>query len=1064
MKKQDAFIQMMGGPRVHVAHSRVDIPPLGRWLLFVVHQHRASGISRDSAASLLWSSCAKHKASQRLRQLIYDTTTKVGTPLLMSDAGVLRLVVDSDLDKGLTHSRLRQLTQDLCPLGSKPASSCLPLLLPAPTTRAEGFRRQEERVLRGHLRAAAAAMWDLAEQTANWDDAVTAARLLLWLDPHSPRWIRRFIIVALANDRPASAEALLTRLDSTAYPQELHDELHRLIRQRGTRPDLKGESNSALPFVGRAQELKVVADRILSAGESSTTVILGELGIGKSRFLSELRTKLELRGVQVHWASCTPGNAHVPFTVLADIIDPLRGSGSLPLADPWKDVVLHLSSAGTDESERRLPFLKPDATRLRLQEGIARLFESLASTSPQAILVDDAHWADPTSLDVVRAVLSRRACPLAFVCALPPHPLPFPTALWVGHDVNERSLTLSLPPLSPDDAGALASACLLARGETTTRAGDLARASGGHPLLITALAAAGVSGTADLSPPEHWRRAAEQGLSHCTWQGRAVFSILVLLGPTSLDTLAAVLCLDAFEVADHLRDGVARGWVTHTAGQYQFPNQLMAEAIRVALGPPLLQVAHRQVASYLRSSGKEARLGDVAFHMFHGGETAGAAQEAYRAAKSASERGALAEAGRFYELAVTASGNDPSASLLRDAGNCQLLQCHLLEGVAFLRRAEAAFTADGSTAAFRRTRICRINAESEAGLLRHAEAARQLAELRRDALSANELPTFLAGAEAELRVLEREGAPGRIRTVLADISCQQSRYVLRDACHAHMLLALKVFYGDTSEALVHAREALQLATRTNDRDLALRARHRLYVVMIYCGLGAHSQADECYRILVAHSQRVGDVRMQYTTLSNRAVWLMELGAYLDAATLLRNAGRNLPESARGEQLNLLLNLGECALHQRDFLDAFQIFSRAQEQVDAGTRDFLRDVVHAGLGLAALENGQLDHARASFQALRPWSEWCFDPTMILTFRARWLTRLGQVRDAIQMLEEHAAMLHSRYPTIWIRVQVLSGRIARRYGYSSNREDLKAAKVLAARLGLPVRVAELQDLLQ
>jgi tetratricopeptide (TPR) repeat protein len=278
-----------------------------------------------------------------------------------------------------------------------------------------------------------------------------------------------------------------------------------------------------------------------------------------------------------------------------------------------------------------------------------------------------------------------------------------------------------------------------------------------------------------------------------------------------------------------------------------------------------------------------------------------------------------------------------------------------------------------------------------------------------------------------------------------------------------MLLALNVFHGAATEGLTHARAAKALADGLGDIDVRVRAIHRLYVVLVFHGLGESREASTAVEFLLKHSEKVGDVRLRYTAMANRGVWLMEAGAYAEAHNTLSAAGATLPRTARGEQLNCHANLAEACLSRGEFEEAYRLYEVARTWYDDGTREFLRDIVTAGTGLAALRLGRLSCARACFEALREWDRWFFDPTMILRFRAQWLARLGKQTLALELLHEEGAQLRERFPSMWLRLKLFQGRFSHRHRQGLDKSAVEEAAAVAGRLGLELRRRQLLRLL-
>lgn len=181
-------------------------------------------------------------------------------------------------------------------------------------------------------------------------------------------------------------------------------------------------ATSALsPLVGRRTELEGIADAWAraAAGGSEALTLIGEAGIGKSRLLQVLQTRL---GHEAGWfeIDASSGLASTPFGALLDRNPTIARRASEPL--------------GPGESALR-----------RRMEVQARLIDWLAGLGdgslPTVLMVEDAHWLDPSSLEVLHAAA---AAPtphgrLVLVTARPPCATPIGASLPLG-------------PLSPTEA------------------------------------------------------------------------------------------------------------------------------------------------------------------------------------------------------------------------------------------------------------------------------------------------------------------------------------------------------------------------------------------------------------------------------------------------------------------------------------------------------------------------------------------------------------------------------------------------------------------------------------
>jgi predicted ATPase len=156
-------------------------------------------------------------------------------------------------------------------------------------------------------------------------------------------------------------------------------------------------------LVGRATELAAVAHALDSAaaGAPSHQLIAGEAGVGKSRLVREVAAIAELRGMRVLSGGCADiGDGGVPY---GPIVEALRSLTRELDAEQLERVV------GTSRSDlaRLVPSLGADqgsdnavqseTLQARLLDAVLGVLQRLSELSPVLFIVEDLHWADPSS-------------------------------------------------------------------------------------------------------------------------------------------------------------------------------------------------------------------------------------------------------------------------------------------------------------------------------------------------------------------------------------------------------------------------------------------------------------------------------------------------------------------------------------------------------------------------------------------------------------------------------------------------------------------------------------------
>src|SRR6478735_2135266 len=188
-------------------------------------------------------------------------------------------------------------------------------------------------------------------------------------------------------------------------------------------------SLSADQFVGRAEELGSL-DRALGeldSGGSAATLLVGEPGIGKTRLLAEVATRADARGHLVLSGSASELERDLPFSVFVDALDEyVRGLGPsrfVALDDDVRSELAHVFPSLTALASGRRVALQHE--RYRSHRAVRSLLEELASTQPLVLVLDDLHWADAASIELLGALLRRPpAAPVLLALAMRPRHVP----------------------------------------------------------------------------------------------------------------------------------------------------------------------------------------------------------------------------------------------------------------------------------------------------------------------------------------------------------------------------------------------------------------------------------------------------------------------------------------------------------------------------------------------------------------------------------------------------------------------------------------------------------------
>jgi DNA-binding winged helix-turn-helix (wHTH) protein/tetratricopeptide (TPR) repeat protein len=188
------------------------------------------------------------------------------------------------------------------------------------------------------------------------------------------------------------------------------------VRQGSRSENLSGTHATAVgkrlsPFIARTQHLDHGAQllREVLAGQPRVILIRGEAGIGKTRLLKAFQAMAHQHNIQVCYGRCHEGLT-VPYMLLADsllaYLDAARGEAASPLdtetgSPPW----YRHAAADTPWTTRALGSAHLEQDKLRMFLAVSRATMQQAQRHPVAFFLDDLHWADPASLELLGYLL-----------------------------------------------------------------------------------------------------------------------------------------------------------------------------------------------------------------------------------------------------------------------------------------------------------------------------------------------------------------------------------------------------------------------------------------------------------------------------------------------------------------------------------------------------------------------------------------------------------------------------------------------------------------------------------
>jgi DNA-binding NarL/FixJ family response regulator len=666
-------------------------------------------------------------------------------------------------------------------------------------------------------------------------------------------------------------------------------------------------------FVGREAELSVLTAAIDAAvdGEPGVVLVSGEAGVGKTRLVEEAAERASQTGARVLAGSCIElGGEGLPFGPLADALRAL-----VRATDP--DELDTFVGPARSELARILPELDPgvappvsalgDVGTARLLELALGVIERLAADRPLMFVIEDLHWADRSTLDLV-ALLVRalRDSPVLVVASFRTdelhrsHPL---RPLVSGWERVRSVHRVELERFGRDDVGRLLEA-ILGEPPSARLVGQIHERSEGNAFLVEELLAAVQSG-ADLDQlPPSLREVLLARVEGLTPDAQQLLRIAAAGGPSVSDgLLAAVAGLGEAELDAALGEAIEHHVlvVDATGHGYAFRHALTRDAIYDATLPRQRARIHGAYGAALSADPAlaGADLGVAAALALHWS----AAHDLPRALEACIEAASLAagyapaEALRHLDLALEIWPQVADAEqrtgidvveALRRAGASAYAAGELDRSLELFDEALAELGADADP-----VQLARVLEARTAPLLDLGRDDEARADLERAAaLLTPEAPadvhavvfTSLAAARSVVGDFQGASAPAE-RAVAAARGGDPAREAA-----ARMFLGLSWAYtGNADAGVAELQSALRLALDAEDYPMALRGYVNLSDTLE--NLGRSRDAAELAARGMELAARVGLTRSVYGAIvaTNRGEALFHLGAWAESRRLLTNA-------------------------------------------------------------------------------------------------------------------------------------------------------------------------------
>ena len=465
--------------------------------------------------------------------------------------------------------------------------------------------------------------------------------------------------------------------------------------------------------VGRDSEMERLAAALDAAleGDSQAVVVTGDAGIGKTRLATDLRRAAAERGMATMWGGCSEAELSLPYLPFLEAIGnylaqtelaPLRRQLAANSELAWLFPQLELEEPPRDPSD-------PVQGKLRLFEAVLALLRSCAQSSGLLLILENVHWADASSRElleyVVRRLRGARAM-LLVTCSLERlerrHPLVVGIDHWRRAGLVQR---VDLAPLTVDRIGEMIRATVGVETVPLAVRRLLRERSEGNPFVLEEILKEALDRGAVTRDDPAWRHESLQRLRLPRTVRDSVLGRLADLPEATAEVLrcasvlgrsfdysllVAISGVQPHEVQAALRRCVLQQLLEEdpdVEGDYRFRHSLTREAVYDDIIVPRRLELHGAAADALRSHAGTPAV-ELCRHLLAARREQEAAPLGLAAADQAMRAHAYHDAARLYERILPLADEEDRPELLCRVGTACLLsgdaagaERHLADGV-----------------------------------------------------------------------------------------------------------------------------------------------------------------------------------------------------------------------------------------------------------------------------------------------------------------------------------------------------------------------------------------------
>jgi len=401
------------------------------------------------------------------------------------------------------------------------------------------------------------------------------------------------------------------------------------------------------PFIGRTSELDLLSRYLDRPTHYGLVAVHGEAGIGKSRLVEELERRLALRGACFAWGRWYEAGGMPPYVGLIEAVRALRLGARAHLTkeaiERLTDAEHHLVGGHWSIEDGKVPDSAPDGRGHELLQSFTPLLVEAANEQPLVLALDDSHWADEASVDLLQHLARRTQGrqELSIIALWRDEELSSNVALATAIEGMTRDgLVLDVPlrglNLAETDQYV---ACLAGQPTPNDAVETLHNLTSGNPLFVREIVrhALEVGRFSELRASAHWPNRGTLDLPRTvtdviqlrietmSLSVHEALSLLSVLGREfEIGLLRATALLTEQQLSVAVPEAIRSGFLEErrvgVSLRLAFSHPLVGAVLYRSLNPLMRSALHRLVASTLEQAKHLGEPSEIAHHFIEGQE------------------------------------------------------------------------------------------------------------------------------------------------------------------------------------------------------------------------------------------------------------------------------------------------------------------------------------------------------------------------------------------------------------------------------------------------------------